>query len=972
MVTVFLAPVTQANEMLILAEKSEEGNGSTVERYWEEVEFEGLIAHTSEGSLTVVDPDITARWIVVFKQPALSEEIRRQGVGVGLQQARSRAKVLRQNIAQEQTRSLNTWRGKNWIQQVNARFDVLLNAVAVEAKGEDIEAIAQQPEVASVHPDYLVHINLSDSVPLVGAPEVWWNFQDDYGRPITGSTVRVAVIDTGIDYRHSAFGSCSALNTGGDCRVVGGYDFVNTNDDPMDDHNHGTHVAGIIAGDDDSIIGLAPDALLYAYKVCNASGSCWSSNIVAALERAADPNNDGDTSDRVDVANLSLGGPGGPDSPLSLAVNEAVKTGMSVVVSAGNSGPNYNTVGSPAAAAQAITVGASSKTDSLASLSSRGPVAGSIIKPDLVAPGVSINSSFKNYGYGVYSGTSMSAPHVAGAVALLKQLHPTWTPAQLKAAVANSARDLSLNPFAQGSGRLQVAEAASSTYLATPNSLSMGIVDNTLPFWTSTQSITVYNAAESIQNISLSIALSLPAGLTASLSQNILTLASGESQSVDLHVTADNSVLPYPSNEPYSYSGKVVLNNGTQVRQIPFALIKPNTNRKGMTWGVSLYDSSSDVSRLHCCGQPSIGSSCCDAYKGDTLCSVSLPVLCVNVDGSSRPPYDLYGGGSAMPQAYYNGWLEGTASLTSPVPGISFSNLNDVNAYCEAQFGAGYRVAEFHDGRWIDGMDASTFHGSTWPIITSFGGWGFYAPTQFPNTSRFWVHINNQNANCWNGFTVEKGSIGDQVWADPDNDGNGQLDGDDYPLSGIIMRLYDSLGNLIRTTTTSENGKYLFSHLDYGTYTVEVDQTTLPTDMQGNVAYDPDGGADGRSTTSISSSHQNNLSQDFAFFVESMWTLTVKSSGASNVAIAANPSLYGSTTNYSVPDVPENTSITLKAPVNTGGNKVFSSWQGCNATDSVARTCTLTVSEDREVRVHYVPKTTQRPGHRELLPRAER
>ena len=121
--------------------------------------------------------------------------------------------------------------------------------------------------------------------------------------------IRVAVIDTGIDYTHTAFGVCTGVNSGGACRVVGGHDFVNMDADPMDDNRHGTHVAGIIGGNDLNIKGVAPQVTLYAYKACNTLGKCDDSDVIAALEKAVDPNGDGYPTDHVDVGNLSLGGP---------------------------------------------------------------------------------------------------------------------------------------------------------------------------------------------------------------------------------------------------------------------------------------------------------------------------------------------------------------------------------------------------------------------------------------------------------------------------------------------------------------------------------------------------------------------------------------------------------------------------------------------------------------------------------------
>ena len=122
-------------------------------------------------------------------------------------------------------------------------------------------------------------------------------------------------LSIGIDYTHAAFGVCTGVNRGGACRVVGGYDFVNHDADPMDDNLHGTHVAGIIGANDINIKGVAPGVTLYAYKVCNALGQCDTSDVIAALKEPQIqirwlP------SDHVDVANLSLGGPGTATDPL--------------------------------------------------------------------------------------------------------------------------------------------------------------------------------------------------------------------------------------------------------------------------------------------------------------------------------------------------------------------------------------------------------------------------------------------------------------------------------------------------------------------------------------------------------------------------------------------------------------------------------------------------------------------------------
>lgn len=314
--------------------------------------------------------------------------------------------------------------------------------------------------------------SLTKSVPAIGASQVWTETRDSTGAPITGRGIRVGVIDTGIDYTHPDFGSCTqAQFFGGTCaRVKGGYDWVDNDPDPTDENLHGTHVASII-GANGSVKGVAPDTSLYALRVLDASGSGSSADIIRAIEWATDPNNDGDFSDHLDVINLSLGSPmGTADTADSVAADNASAAGVIVVVAAGNAGPDSETIGSPGAARQAITVGASSLNDTVADFSSRGPVRSGdtiISKPDLVAPGVSICAALRagasrttcgDDDHTALSGTSMAAPHIAGVAALLKQARPTMSPAQAKLLLKASARSLrdssgeTISAYAQGAG----------------------------------------------------------------------------------------------------------------------------------------------------------------------------------------------------------------------------------------------------------------------------------------------------------------------------------------------------------------------------------------------------------------------------------------------------------------------------------------------------------------------------------------
>ncbi|WP_043535259.1 S8 family peptidase [Salinispora tropica] len=300
--------------------------------------------------------------------------------------------------------------------------------------------------------DGQVHSTLADSVPQVGAPEAW-----DAG--YDGDGVTVAVLDTGIDPTHPDLAD----------HIQDTVSFV-PDEDPTDPRGHGTHVASIIAGtgaaSDGDNTGVAPGADLIIGKVLNNNGIGYDSWIIAGMQWAAESG--------ADVVNMSLGNAARTDvlDPMTLAVDAlSAQHDTLFVIAAGNNGM---TIGTPGNAESALTVGAVDKQDLLAGFSSVGPLAYSgAVKPDLTAPGVAVNAarSQQSTGDGMYvskTGTSMAAPHVAGAAAILAQQHPEWTNTQLKDALMSSAEDLgdSYTAFQVGTGRLDVAAAVDSTVRA--------------------------------------------------------------------------------------------------------------------------------------------------------------------------------------------------------------------------------------------------------------------------------------------------------------------------------------------------------------------------------------------------------------------------------------------------------------------------------------------------------------------------
>jgi subtilisin family serine protease len=235
------------------------------------------------------------------------------------------------------------------------------------------------------------------------------------------SAIKVAIIDTGMDIDHPDLAA----------RYTWGYDLVNGDTNPDDDNGHGTHCAGTIAGIDNAIgvVGVAPNVKLYILKALNSRGSGTYTNIANAIIMATKgPDGTPGTVDDADVISMSLGGPT-TTIELENAVNYALNYNVVVVAATGNDGattPSY-----PAAYPGVIKVGATDVYDNIASFSNRGET--------ILAPGVSILSTYLAANYATMSGTSMATPHVAGVCALAWAAHPGYTGLQIRLLVEGSA-----------------------------------------------------------------------------------------------------------------------------------------------------------------------------------------------------------------------------------------------------------------------------------------------------------------------------------------------------------------------------------------------------------------------------------------------------------------------------------------------------------------------------------------------------
>ncbi|HTK82783.1 MAG TPA: S8 family serine peptidase [Bacteroidota bacterium] len=464
---------------------------------------------------------------------------------------------------------------------VRRQFYRVFFGASVNAPSWMLPLIQRLSYVRSIHDDREVHVSLEPGIELIGAPAVWAIYSTQ------GDGVRVGIIDTGIDYLHPALGG----GFGPGFKVAGGYDVVNNDADPMDDNGHGTHVAGIVAANTDSVKGVAPTATLYAFKALNAAGTGMDSDVLEAIERAVDPDQNGDDTDKLDIVNMSLGTNGGsPTDPTSIAVDNATRLGIVFCVAAGNSGArtpvlgkegNYfydgsATIGSPGAAELAITVGASVLEDTVANFSSKGPNRASFsIKPDVVAPGVNINSTFPGSAYKVLSGTSMATPMVTGVAALIKSVHPSWGPASIKSAIVNKAKDLGRSIFGQGGGRVQAVKAVSASTLIVPSTLSYGLDDPAVSTWSSSETLFVKNKNASAQTYGTATS-GIAAGISLAVSPSSFLVPPDDSAMVVVTLSVNNTQVPIVNEDILRFSGAVVFNGTADTARVPWAFVRTN------------------------------------------------------------------------------------------------------------------------------------------------------------------------------------------------------------------------------------------------------------------------------------------------------------------------------------------------------------------------------------------------------------
>jgi subtilisin family serine protease len=481
--------------------------------------------------------------------------------------------------------------------RVHWHYGVVLNGIAVALPAAQLAALRRIPG-ATVWPSVTYHAQLNRTPTLIGATTVWGP-----ALATAGQGVKIGIIDDGLDQSHVFFSPAGfAYPTGfpkGQTQFTTpkvivakafaplkpAWKYANTPFDP-DNSDHATNVAGIAAGDHDTLAsvasgrvrasGIAPSAYLGNYKVLTVPTADFgldgnSPEIAKGIEEAV--------KDGMDVINLSLGEPEiEPTRDIVVqAINGAADAGVVPVIAAGNDfgEAGKGSVGSPGSASKAITVAASTEGDNgpsdvIAGFSSSGPTPISLqMKPDVTAPGVDILSSLPGNQWSDHdwSGTSMASPHVAGAAALLKQRHPAWTVQQIKSALESTGDPVhpvgsstEVTPLREGGGRIDIPRADNPLIFTDPTGISFGLVKRSS---TASQQFAVTDAGGGAGTWNASIsAQSAPHGLTVSLSAPTVT------PGASLLVTA----TAFGDAAEGDATGFIVLTRGTDVRRVPYWL----------------------------------------------------------------------------------------------------------------------------------------------------------------------------------------------------------------------------------------------------------------------------------------------------------------------------------------------------------------------------------------------------------------
>ena len=475
-----------------------------------------LTAASLSGSVVAARPVPTSEVIVTLDAPSL--------VTLGRSLTSARRSAYGHEIVAAQTKVQQRLLARIPSAQIVYRYRIVADGFALVVPTRDVSRLTTIPGIAKVWPNVayrelsamrttVTKAELVNQGPqVIGADKLW-----GAGLTTAGEGMKIGIIDDGVDAKHVYFdpatfsyptGFPKGLTSLATQKVIvqrtfapssPPYAFAKAPFDPSQNGSfHATHVAGIAAGDYNTqdgalyLSGIAPDAYLGNYKALTIPTPGFgldgnSAQIGAAIEAAV--------GDGMNVINLSLGEPEiSPQRDFVVhAIDAAAEAGVVPVIAADNQFDEYGygSISSPANSPDAITVGATTLNHTIADFSSGGPTPVSLLlKPDVAAPGVAITSSLpvnQAGPFGALSGTSMAAPQVSGAVALLLERHPTWTVAEVKSALVQTGDPVrndhghEVSVLREGGGLIDLVRADNPLLFAEPSSITFPVDGGTVP-----------------------------------------------------------------------------------------------------------------------------------------------------------------------------------------------------------------------------------------------------------------------------------------------------------------------------------------------------------------------------------------------------------------------------------------------------------------------------------------------------------